>query len=114
MGVNESIQYIIDEFEKIKENKSVILMLENVSFDDLRMENGCFLDEDYMREMVYDAEVNEYVQTNCNLRVNNIGRYTMKLIPEELFVEGVGCFTQIKDVERFLSSTEAHGIGLKK
>lgn len=112
-GINETIDFIIDEYNRFQNSERVVLVLENVLFEDLLRESGeplILVDEngesDYFDcEDLYNAKVSERMIYCKNYRVKNLNKYTLKLINKTFFKEGIGYFTQIGDVEKFLSKS---------
>ena len=111
LGIEESIDYIVDIYPQFENSERVILMIDNALFDDLTTERGHPLlfinkkgEKDYFFcQRAYDSEVSETVEDNNNYRLLNLSKYTFKLIRKEFFREGIGCFTLIKDYEKYLS-----------
>ena len=112
LGVNDAIDFIIDEYNRFQNSERVILVLENVLFEDLLNELGY--------PIIYKNENGKRDYTNCkeiyrtkvasahqifsrSYRVKNLNKYTLKLINKPLFREGIKCFTQIEDIEKFMS-----------
>lgn len=103
LGIEESINYIISEYNKFKDSPRVILMIENISIEDLLTESGDDVDSFHL-ELIYDASITEHGGMRKNFRIKNLSKYVVKLIPEKLFYKGLKIFTQIKDVDSFLQS----------
>ena len=113
LGIDEAIDYIIEKHNQFVNSERVILLIDDILFEDLYTERGYpVLSQDengnpdyFMCELAYDSEVSESIQNNNNYRVNNLKKYTFKLIKQPLFREGIGCFTEIKDYNAFLATS---------
>ena len=86
--IEASISFIIDKYDEFKNSPKAVLLLRNVSFDDLRSEGGHPLNSDRQRKRIYEADA----VVNCNLRVMNVFQYTLELFSEDLFAEAKQCF----------------------
>lgn len=116
LGIEESVSFVKKLYPSFAESESVVLIAENVAFSDLFTEHGDpFLpDKDspwYAEDVVfslteiYEEEIESEGKSSVDsYRVAHPENYRFKMIPSALLREGIGLFTKISDVDRFLES----------
>ena len=116
LGISDAVNFIVEEYNQFKDSERVVLMLENVLFEDLSDEAGnplIFKDKNGLNnhfycKQAYNSKVTERSVRSHNYRVKNLNKYTFKLINKCLFRIGIKCFTKIKEVDKFLSERSSH------
>jgi len=97
--INLIMKNIINNYHEYEKSEKVILAVKNVDFNDLKTESGSEYTKDFLKERLYENEVTLSAQTNNNVRLSNLNKYTFYLIHEDEFLKFIPLFTNIKESE---------------
>lgn len=110
---------VMEEHTKYANSEKVILVFSDVRFTDLETEggepfllcdeNGCF-DESYnafMIDSLYKTKVTDRSVCAHAYRLQKCETYTAHLIRQKDFKEGISIFTEIRDVDKYLTRNDS-------
>lgn len=109
-----AVNVVFEEYQKYHDSEKVVLVYQNVKFDDLRTECG----DPYLLQSgdenqkdainaarvaaLYKSNVTDYSGRQINFRLVNPEAYTAQLIRQKDLKEGFAVFTKVADIERYI------------
>jgi hypothetical protein len=110
----DAVKVVFEEHQKYQDSEKVVLVYQNVKFDDLRTEGGdpyLFQSGDENQNeaintarlaALYKSNVTDHSGRQINFRLVNPEAYTAQLIHQEDLKVGFAVFTKVTDVERYI------------
>lgn len=110
--IRNAIDIVSSEYEKYEKSEKVILVVNDINFNDLYNRNGSKLidslelNEDAKEEIVdlYTEEETSNCELDRDFMVKNIGDYKIHVVQEKDFRQGIKFFTKIDNVDEYIKN----------